>query len=255
MSLGYICDDADVVKRDLEERSSGRLLGSRIHQRPTAITHRHLVDQVQDQGDTGSCVGQAIASSIYLHGRFRGYPIDRPSAKGIYDIARLMKHPGDPVQDAGSSPGMAMLGIETYGIVAQYRWPLTNDNVNILPPLDVFIAGSSAKVTGWYRIPNGRSRVDDVESALEDGHFPVFGMPVDDAYMMWKSDDTWTGMVGDSRGGHMQCVIGYRPDALLVLNSWGESWGVGGCVWISKSVFTSATMDAYIITSAPSSVC
>ncbi len=254
LNFGYIADDPSTSKNDLAIRSVGRLLGARIHVRPESISHRHLVDEVRDQGSTGSCVGQAISNAVHLYGRFRAYGSAHPSAKGVYDVARLMVRPGEPLVDVGSYPSMAFAGVQLYGLASEERWPLTNENVNEAPPLDVFMAGASAKLSGWYRIPNGRSRVEDFEAALEDGHFPVFGMKVDDSFIQWHTEDTWGGPTSEPRGGHMMTAIGYRPDAIQVLNSWGESWGSKGCIWIAKSVFSS-TIDAFVVTSAPSSVC
>jgi hypothetical protein len=52
-------------------------------------------------------------------------------------------------------------------------------------------------------------------------------------------------------GGHAMCVVGYDDaqygGAFEVQNSWGESWGNGGYIWIPYEVFDRFTDEAYEI--------
>src|SRR3990167_3734272 len=123
---GHILDlDADVAE-DLRDRHVGRLVGAvGAVSLPTSVDYSSLLDGVQEQRASSSCVGQAFSTAIYLRANLAGHPIARPSAKAIYDIARLSDQKNVLV-DQGSRPRAALDGMLEYGLVAADRWPLTD---------------------------------------------------------------------------------------------------------------------------------
>lgn len=250
--LGLIPDRQRDVDADARLRHVGILLGAQRIAGPIHIDRRDLLDGVQDQGGSNSCVGQALASSIYLTAASSGQTIERPSAKGIYDLARLVDSP-NVLDDVGSRPRAAIIGMQDYGMVANSRWPLTALNVNDKPPLDVFQHAYPARLSAYYRIV-GASSALLVRTALARGFFPVFGMPVDEAYQAHDGRTTFTGLRGPMVGYHMQCVIGCGTDDLLVLNSWGRGWGDGGFIRIADAAFDTLAFDVLVPTVAPAAV-
>jgi hypothetical protein len=63
--------------------------------------------------------------------------------------------------------------------------------------------------------------------------------------------DVWRPWENSSvnHGGHSMCVVGYDDTryggAFEVQNSWGETWGNGGYIWIPYDVFAAFTREAY----------
>lgn len=61
----------------------------------------------------------------------------------------------------------------------------------------------------------------------------------------------WWPNIGDqtSAGGHAMTVIGYddRRGAFLLMNSWGEKWGLGGFMWVKYEVFAEYCKYAFIM--------
>ncbi len=251
--LGHLPDRESDVAEDLEKRHVAGLLGGG----PTTVLaqlDRRSLFAPKNQSASSACVGCGLSRGIYGLLRGRGYDIAMPSDKGIYDVARLWDRPGQPLIDLGCRPRAAIEGISEYGICAESRWPLTDANVDELPPLDVFRAGLGALVTGHYRVDSG-DIVTLLKQALGQGFFPVFGMPVDDGYFAYDGNGIYRGLVGPSHGGHMQMLCGFDDEAFWVLNSWGTVWGLGGFARLSHDFLASAAcFDRIVVTAVPTTI-
>ncbi len=254
LRCGHIPDSLEDVVDDLESRHIGQLIGAAPTTLPSSVDHSAKLQSIPDQGGSSSCVGQAFATSIYLRAQIAGQPIPRPSAKAIYDTARLLDAPNEPMIDIGSRPRMALLGVQEHGLVAEERWPLTEGNVNAPPPLDVWQHGLGQLLTGWYRIAAGPGSATLVRSAIARGFCPVFAMPVDSQYQSISDATIYSGLYGPSVGSHMQCIDAFGDGWLLVANSWGSSWGVRGHARLSDSTFERLAVDILVPTVVPVSL-
>lgn len=249
---GHTPDRHDHVAEDLAVRHVGLLLGARVSDTPDAVDYSTMVD-IPDQGPTESCVGQAFATAIFLLAHLSGIPLPRPSAKAIWDFARLTDDP-TTLTNVGCRPRAAIDAVGSYGLVADSRWPLSAANMNDPPPLDVFRAGLGAKLSAYYRC-DGSDVVAQLRSALAQRFIPVFAMDVDDAYERYDGSSVYAGLTGPLLGSHMQAIVGYTQDAFLVANSWGEGWGRGGFARVAPAFFnTDAVRDVLVPTVAPRAV-
>ena len=213
-----------------------------------------MLTEVPDQGPTSACVGESLATSIYLHAKTAGRPIDRPSAAAIYALARLGDGARHPLPDTGSRPTLAMVEAQTNGLVADARWPLRVDTVLDVPPLDVFAQGLDAKLDAYYAIPSGPGAAVLIRRAIAAGCYPIFAMPVDPSYEQYRGG-VWECLEALPLGGHMQCLVGYDATTFLVANSWGPTWGIGGFARVSAAWIESyAVTDILVPTTAPARV-
>jgi hypothetical protein len=254
---GYIPDAAHTVATDLVRRPAGRLLGAPAAV-PAAVNWQSMVDRVYDQSITNSCVGWAMSSALYLAGQASGIPIARPSPLAIYAFARLVDATpdGGALHDDGCRPTSAIDAAAAFGICAIARWPFEEWRVNDAPPMDVFAAGADAVVTGQYRIPPGDDAPATMRAALAAGHFPIFGLRIDDDFYNWATAGLYMpDMRAAERGRHMLCAIGYDVGGFRVVNSWGPTWGDAGYIWIAPQAFaSSAVTDILVMTHAPAGV-
>lgn len=250
---GHISDYEHVVEHDLIHAPIVRLPGYvHVGDTPKELDYTPLLerygDGVPNQGGTSSCVGNALSTCIFLRAAIMGKPILRPSRKLIYDLARLIDVPHRVMIDQGSRPMAAILGSQQYGLVAESRWPLTEEEINANAPEDVFQHALDAKVGSYYRIKSGFGCSYAIRHALASGFCPMFAMPVDDMYENYDGSSFYEGVTHEVLGSHMQAIVGFTAqNEILVCNSWGTGWGTRGIARISDAWFDSGSVSDVIV--------
>lgn len=245
--LGFLPDPPEVVEAQLIACNVQHLPGIALETPlPSSFTFGAYVPFVPDQGATSACVGEFFASSVRVASRARGDDVD-PSEKAVYDVARLVMGQRDALLDAGCYPTAAINGVMRYGFVARERWPLTDANVNDLPPWDVFQHGASAILGQYYRIAPGSGAARQLKLALRAGHVPGFAMDVDESFMRYDGSDVFRTLGGPVVGRHMQAIVGWEDDVFIVLGSWGAGWGARGFARIASSFIESLACDSMLV--------
>lgn len=206
----------------------GRRLGRHVEHDPASkafpadrATHLHAVEHVRhgdpfDQGNLGSCTGNAIAGAINTEPIWK-HADDRllteTDAVQLYELATTLdEYPGSyPPDDTGSSGLAACKAARRAGLITSYRHAFGIDHALAALMLHPAITG-----VPWYE---------------------GFDRPAPN-----------TGLVeiaGQVRGGHEFEVVGFVPppigtpalDGLVIAwNSWGTGYGAGG-----KFTFTART--------------
>lgn len=246
--LGHLADLPD--ERDLRVE---RLLARRGPVGvPASVDLSAHVGQVRDQSITSSCVGQAFARAIHVRAGVEGKDLPFPSALAIYTLAREEERAG-MLLDRGCYPRNAAKAISRRGVCGEQHWPFDADRVNGAVPWRVLQDSADALVDGYYRIGGiGADRCELVRSALAAG-FPVpFATQVDHALEGYAGRGEIGAFRGPSLGGHMMCLIGYRPGAFLGVNSWGSGWGLRGLFWMTdERIGSESSTDFYALNLAP----
>ncbi len=243
---GFLPDPDEIVSAQLVAYHARALVGSSASI-PEAMSYAFLVTDIANQGSSSSCVGQAFASSIHLRSIVSGSPIAKPSAKAIYDLARMQRDRVAPLFDGGCSPIDAINGMKLSGLVAEERWPLTSENVDVKPDWDIFQHGLDALLGQHYRIAEGRGSAQLIREALAKGYFPTFAMDVYGNYADYDGSAVYAAADGRFIGRHMQCIVGYDGDVFAVLNSWGKDWGQGGFSMMSASFIESRSCNSLLV--------
>jgi hypothetical protein len=257
---GYLPDTHDKTK-DLNVR---HLLGARRGV-PAGFSLEQYVSLtgVKDQGQTGSCVGQAFAMAVFIRCAVLGTPIPFPSPVNIYTVARGIDRPDftSALQDNGSMPNQAVRGMAEWGVTSNDKWPFDPATINDEPTWEELEDASVFELDGAYRIDTAAAeRLADIQQALSSG-FPVaIGLGVDQAfedYMGGQNADGSTATVtapdpNGILGGHMLCLLGYKPDGRRTIyrgiDSWGVAWGDGGLFWADEGFLTTALLtDCFAI--------
>jgi C1A family cysteine protease len=244
---GFIEDPSDIVDAELYARNARGLIGNTTSV-PESFTWAvtGAVPRARDQASTSSCVGQALAASIEIRSAIQGHRVV-PSAKAIYDLARMMDARGRPLVDAGSQPSRAIEGVKEYGLVSESRWPFSVADIDVPPPLDVFHHGCDAMLGQHYRITPGRGAAQAIREALVKGYIPIFAMTVDDAYDRYDGSDVYRAPSGRALGRHMQAIVGYYGETFEVLNSWGPAWGRDGIARVASGIIESSDVSSILV--------
>jgi hypothetical protein len=202
----------NIKKVITEHVISGRRLGRHINVDPRNANYPFLVKALQphikklwkrtvvlDQGDLGSCVGNGAVGLLATE------PFKRPRARitekmavKVYSLAtKLDQYGGEyPPEDTGSSILGGMKALKQLGLIKEYRWCSTLEDV-----LQAIMYNGPVEVgVNWY---SGFDNPDTNGLVHVNGHI---------------------------RGGHAFDLIGADPvtKTVTAVNSWGAGWGVKG---------------------------
>jgi hypothetical protein len=202
---------------------------------PPKVDLRPYMTPVEDQGDLGSCVANAVAGAYeYLLKRHRG--------DDAWDVSRLYvyyngrKRMGTEEEDSGTVISCAIDGLKEDGACSEDTWPYDVETFTEEPSEDAYSEGGQFLVEDVQLVP---TTLDAWKSALADGYPIIFGLALYDSFDVQKK----RGLVPlpspkeasrESHSGHSMLCVGYSdPDQVFIVrNSWGTDWGDSGYCYI-----------------------
>lgn len=232
--LGWKPDHLD--HRDIPF-SAVRLKAVRL---PPSVDLRPGCPPVYDQGQLGSCTGNAIAAAIDFNRRKAGQPFISPSRLFIYWGERNIE--GTTAQDAGAEIRDGIKFAATAGVCPEADWPYIENAFATEPPSNAWTAALADVVKGYARLNN--TDLTELKSCLAGGDPFVFGFSV---YQPFEGPEVArTGIVSLPQseeapvGGHAVLCVGYDDASQLfwVRNSWSANWGAAGYFRIPYSYLT-----------------
>jgi C1A family cysteine protease len=221
MKFGYIVDNAD--NRDLKFAAFRGVLPPAVDLRATRLN-----SPIRDQGDLGSCVGNATASAFeYAVRKSGGDQAAKFSALAIYWSARFLEQ--TVFDDAGCMIRDAIKAANARGVLADSVWPYNIARYAEQPPFDP--NHITNKLIKYRRVAPA---VLSIKSALALGYPVIFGIRVFESIESVQTRNT--GYIAYPRrgeiqvGGHCMLALGYddATQTFLGANSWGTSWGKSG---------------------------
>jgi C1A family cysteine protease len=195
---------------------------------PASVDLRPHCSPVEDQGDLGSCTGNALAGAVEYLEKKDEFPLTNVSRLFIYYNERVMEHSVN--EDSGA---MIRDGIKTLvkqGACSETKWPYAIAKFTQKPSAACYKEALDHQVTAYARLQT----VNEMRTCLAEGYPFVFGFTV---YESFESDAVAkTGVVSMPKpkekvlGGHAVLGVGYddAKKRFLVRNSWGPQWGMKG---------------------------
>ncbi len=198
---------------------------------PNKVDLRPLMTPVEDQGETSSCVANAVAGAYE-------YWIKKASKKD-QNISRLFVYynarwrDGSQDKDGGSVIQLAMEGLQKFGACAETVWPFDTHLVLKKPGAEAYQDGAPYRVHDMAQVP---LKLDAWKQALAEGKPIVFGIELFDSFdecskrggvvPMPAPDD----LARKKHSGHSMCAVGYSESekVFIVRNSWGAGFGDKG---------------------------
>jgi C1A family cysteine protease len=184
---------------------------------------------VEDQGNLGSCTGNALAGAVEFLENKDKVPFVNVSRLFIYYNERVIEHTVN--SDSGA---MIRDGIKTLvkqGVCSEKKWPYTISKFTAKPSPACYKEALNHQVTAYARLQT----TDDMRACLANGYPFVFGFTVYESFE--SSSVAKTGVVPMPNkakekvlGGHAVLAVGYddAQKRFLVRNSWGAGWGMKG---------------------------
>ena len=195
---------------------------------PLAVDLRPLCSPVEDQGQLGSCTGNALAGALeFLERKSRG-PFTDLSRLFIYYNERVIEH--SVKSDAGAQIRDGVKTLAKQGVCSEKKWPYTISRFTTKPAAACYADAMKHVISSYHRILT----LDEMRTCLAEGFPFVFGFTVYESFE--TQEVARTGIVeipqGAERtvGGHAVLGVGYHDAErrFIVRNSWGKKWGQNG---------------------------
>ena len=201
---------------------------------PTAIpVEVHLEHQrglqfpIYDQGNLGSCVGNATAAALQFLYRQMHKPNNTPSRLAIYYGARMIE--GSVQSDSGCMIRDAIKVVVKAGAGSEHLWPYHVARFRDMPSSVYFANAAEHQALVYARVQQSRFAI---RQTLAAGFPIVFGISVYESFE--SADVSASGIVPlpttmeSLIGGHAMLMCGYTENHVIVRNSWGPEWGTRG---------------------------
>lgn len=234
--------------RDLPDSRDYRYKNARITT-PDRVDLRQWCSDIEDQGNLGSCTGQAIAGAIEYLNKRSGSSTD-VSRLFIYYYERAMI--GTINVDSGAYIRDGIKVVFKNGSPLERFWPYNISKFRTKPSNAAVTDGRKRTVTLYERVPNFFGCIN----ALAAGYPVVMGYLVYSSFMSRGVSRTGLMPYPDVRsenflGGHAVLLVGYdnRTQRFIARNSWGRNWGDRGYFYMPYNVVSNTSMsgDFWII--------
>ena len=225
---------------------------------PPTVDLRQWCGKVKDQGQLGSCTGHAFASAVeWICRKYLG---SQPTLSPLYVYAKELLADGNFPNDDGSTGVTGSNVVIASGVCEDSLCPDSGQSIE--QPTAAMDTNAAQYRMGAYHGLTGSSVA---QSVLGDPTpWPVeMGFTV---YSSFESSDVAASGIYNPDpsteqvvGGHETLLVGFdlgpfptlRPvncgPSFLVLNSWGEDWGLKGFFWCAASVLDSPDTDLKIV--------
>ena len=237
---------------------------------PSALELVPFKGPTRDQGQAGSCTGQAGAAKIDLDYRQfadwidKTIPSDKFEASASFVYKCNLIADGDLGTDAGSSLHQTAITISQKCAATNAVEPYKDTDFKKAPTPTQYADALLYRMNAYHYLPDLQAMKSCLApSPAGPGHSFIFGILVYDSFEAEWPKPGFMPMPNleteSLLGGHAQHVIGYDdtiefPDGhkggLLVQNSWGSGWGInapghndGGCYWLPYAFVTGSDPD------------
>jgi C1A family cysteine protease len=195
---------------------------------PPHIDLRPGCSPVEDQGNLGSCTGNAIVGCLEFLEKKDGIPFQDLSRLFVYYQERVIE--GTVRQDAGAQIRDGIKAIASNGVCAETLWPYNIAKFKTKPTAKAIADAKKHQITSYARI----TTLQGMKQCLADGYPFVFGFSVYESFE--SATVAKTGVVPMPTktekllGGHAVAAVGYddTTQRFIVRNSWGAGWGQAG---------------------------
>ncbi len=184
---------------------------------------------IYDQGELGSCTGNAIAGAVEFDLLKQHLPDFTPSRLFIYYNERVIE--GTVASDSGAQIRDGIKSIASIGVCSEKDWPYDIAKFAVKPSDPCFADAAKHKVVLYQRLIQD---LNTMKGCIASGFPFVFGFTVYEAFEGPEVAKSGIVPMPKSReralGGHAVMAVGYDDDTeqFTIRNSWGTSWGLKG---------------------------
>jgi C1A family cysteine protease len=212
---------------------------------PNTVDLRQWCSPVDNQGNLGSCTGNAIAGCIEYMDRRYDNKASQVSRLFIYYYERVFE--GTVKTDSGAYIRDGIKVTYTYGAPLESLWPYNISKFTTTPTSSAIADAARRKVTLYESVPDFNTCIN----AIAMGYPVVIGF---DVYSSFETASmAQTGIMPypnvnkeNLLGGHCVLLVGYDNvnQHFIVRNSWGPNWGIHGYFYMPYQVIQNRSMSS-----------
>lgn len=171
-----------------------------------------------------------------------GSPPDDLSEEALYWGCKRV----DGNWKSGTRFGSATQALRRWGQPLETSWPYDpsrSEGIAYSPPAP---PGDSWFSSALRRLA---AEPDDVRTALGNGSPVLLGLILYRTFLLPDASGHITDppAAASPRGRHAVVAVGYQQGEVLIRNSWGTSWALGGYAWIRDSYIAAHAREAWVI--------
>lgn len=195
---------------------------------PSTVDLRKDCSPVENQGQLGSCTGNALVGSLEFLEKKAGHRSTNLSRLFIYYNERAME--GTIGEDAGAMIRDGVKSLVKLGVCTEKLWPYKIARFAKKPPSACYKQARDHQITSYHRIIG----LQQMKQCLAEGYPFVFGFSVYESFespQVAKTGQVSLPKPGEKQvGGHAVLAVGYdeQTERMLVRNSWDVDWGLKG---------------------------
>jgi C1A family cysteine protease len=221
---------------------------------PTSVDLRQSWWTINDQKNTGSCVGWASADGVmryHLATAGRIAKSEMLSPRFVWMASKesdeFDQRPQTFIEESGTSLKAAVDVLRNYGAALESELPFNiNTSMYSGSENDFYASASTRKLANYFNLLRDLS---EWRAWLASKGPILAGLSVDDTWQNAPNGKLQTFLPNTVRGGHAVCIVGYTAKHFIIRNSWGTSWGDAGFGYASDSYITKAFFaESYGIT-------
>jgi C1A family cysteine protease len=241
----YKRDSLDLRDEFYGEEDNQSVLHAELDSLPSQADLRPLCSPVFDQGQVGSCTGNAAAGAFeFLQLKelrelsvgaeeFDPKKYEPASRLFIYYNERRMDN--DTQEDAGATLRDAVKSLLYYGACPESMWPYVESKAFTKPTDAAYEDALSHRISKYYRFAD----FEHIKHSLSAGYPVIFGITLFESFE--SAEVAQTGLVPMPKvgresvlGGHAVMIVGYddTKQHVIVRNSWGTGWGDKGYFYL-----------------------
>ncbi len=222
-----------------------KMYARRLGDLPPACDLRPSMPPVYDQGQLGSCTGNAIAGAMEYERDRQGLSDFVPSRLFVYYNERALE--GTVANDAGAVIRDGIKVVNTQGVCPETLWPYDIGMFAVKPPQRCYVAATKDKAVQYESIRT----LGDLKDAIASNLSVVFGFTVYESFESQAVANTGVmpmpNLPGESVvGGHAVLAVGYSDAKaqVIVRNSWGATWGDHGYFYMPYQYLTGSKVSS-----------
>lgn len=211
---------------------------------PSKVDLRPLCSPVFDQGQVGSCTGNAAAGAFEFlqlkelreatDGVEKFDPKTYQAASRLFIYYNERRLNSDVAEDAGASLRDAVKSLLYYGACPESLWPYVESQAFTLPSTAAYLSAHEHRINKYYRFAD----FEHIKHSLAAGYPVIFGITIFESFEseeVAQSGIVPIPVVGErALGGHAVMMVGYDDATrrVIVRNSWGPNWGDKGYFYL-----------------------